>query len=178
MESVTLSLMPVETLISVAEYLSTTYRPDCEYLEGTLLERNLGEYPHSYLQMMLGAALLAYKKQCDVMPLPEQRIQVSKGRYRIPDLCLVSGKVTGPILTEPPLLCVEILSKADRMSEMQERIDDYLSFGVPCVWILDPLRRIVYSADRNVLKECRDGVLRLAEPPIAIEVELLWPPRG
>ncbi len=31
------------TLISLEEYLHTTYRPDCDFLEGVVEERNLGE---------------------------------------------------------------------------------------------------------------------------------------
>ena len=30
-------------LISVREYLSTSYRPDCDYVDGEVQERNLGE---------------------------------------------------------------------------------------------------------------------------------------
>jgi hypothetical protein len=32
--------MEAGTLVSVEEYLSTVYEPDCEYLDGELLERN------------------------------------------------------------------------------------------------------------------------------------------
>jgi hypothetical protein len=41
------------TVVPLAEYLETSYRPDCEYLEGELLERNAGEWDHSRLQMLL-----------------------------------------------------------------------------------------------------------------------------
>lgn len=34
-------------LIPVEEYLSTAYRPDCDYVDGEVLERNVGETPHS-----------------------------------------------------------------------------------------------------------------------------------
>jgi Uma2 family endonuclease len=39
---------------------------------------------------------------------------------------------------------VEILSRDDRHAETMERISDCLSFGVPYVWVIDPLatRRI------------------------------------
>jgi hypothetical protein len=36
--------------VFVEEYLSTAYRPDCDYIDGEVRERNLGEYPHSNLQ--------------------------------------------------------------------------------------------------------------------------------
>ena len=62
----------------------------------------------------------------------EQRVQVKPTRFRIPDVCAVIGPHTGEqILTKPPCLCIEILSKDELMSEMQERIDDCLTFGVP-----------------------------------------------
>jgi hypothetical protein len=35
--------MPVSALISVDEYLSTSFRPDCDYVDGEVLEHNLGE---------------------------------------------------------------------------------------------------------------------------------------
>ena len=37
-------------LIPVEEYLRTVYRPDCDYIDGEVLERNLGEKPHARLQ--------------------------------------------------------------------------------------------------------------------------------
>ena len=42
--------MSVSQMVSVNEYLSTTYRPDCDYVDGVVLERNLGEYDHARLQ--------------------------------------------------------------------------------------------------------------------------------
>ena len=41
-------------LISVEEYLSTGYEPDCEYDDGVIVERNVGEFEHSFLQTILG----------------------------------------------------------------------------------------------------------------------------
>jgi hypothetical protein len=35
--------MSIETLISVEEYLSTSYDPDVEYVNGVLVERNVGD---------------------------------------------------------------------------------------------------------------------------------------
>jgi hypothetical protein len=48
-------LKPVATpvLIPVSEYLNTTYRPDRDYVDGELKERNLGEKPHGLLQGIL-----------------------------------------------------------------------------------------------------------------------------
>ena len=41
----------VGTLISVEEYLHTTYDPDCDYVDGEVLERNMGDQAHSTTQV-------------------------------------------------------------------------------------------------------------------------------
>jgi hypothetical protein len=42
-----------ETLISVEQYLATSYEPDCDYVDGRIEERNLGEFDHSSVQTRL-----------------------------------------------------------------------------------------------------------------------------
>src|SRR5437016_10905075 len=37
-------------LVSISEYLSTSYDPDCDYVDGVIEERNLGENNHADLQ--------------------------------------------------------------------------------------------------------------------------------
>jgi hypothetical protein len=41
------------TLTSLAEYLSTTYHPDRDYVDGQLEERNDGEFEHAAIQAFL-----------------------------------------------------------------------------------------------------------------------------
>jgi len=38
------------TLISVEEYLRSSYSPDREYVDGEIVERNLGEKTHGRIQ--------------------------------------------------------------------------------------------------------------------------------
>src|SRR5260221_2162374 len=134
--------MQAATLISVSEYLSTTYRPDCDYVDGRIVERNVGEKDHSKLQTRLSAYLLNRSAQWRIQGFVEQRVQVKATRFRVPDVCVVLGQEPDEqIFTAPPFICVEILSKDDTMTQMQERIDDYLQFGVRYVWVLDPRTR-------------------------------------
>ena len=39
--------------VSVDEYLSTVYEHDCEYVDGVIEERDLGEFEHAYVQGLL-----------------------------------------------------------------------------------------------------------------------------
>jgi Uma2 family endonuclease len=161
--------MSTFTVVPLGEYLATLYRPDCEYLDGELLERNVGEWDHSRLQMLLSGYLLNREKQLGIVVVPEQRVQVKATRFRIPDiLVLIGAPPAGPIVTKPPFLCVEILSPSDRMAEMQERIDDYLSFGVKYVWVVDPRTRRAFVYTSESVREVKDGILRTEDPDIIV----------
>ena len=161
--------MPAGTLISVSEYLSTSYDPDCDYVDGVVLERNLGEKDHSKLQKKLMLYLGNREDQWGIHVFPEQRVQVSHTRFRVPDICVVAGaEPNEQIFTRPPVLCIEILSPEDAMTRMQERIDDYLTFGVPHVWVLDPRTKRAYDYTPAGMREAKDGVLRTERPGIAV----------
>jgi hypothetical protein len=38
------------TLVSAGEYLATVYHPDCDYVDGVVLERNVGTREHASWQ--------------------------------------------------------------------------------------------------------------------------------
>jgi len=133
------------TLVSVDEYLHTSYSPDREYVDGVVVERNLGEKPHSKIQTMLAFLLMHVK---GIQPWVEQRVQVSPTRFRVPDVCVTIGEPAENIFTAPPLICIEILSPEDRLARLQEKIDDYLNFGVRHVWVIDPATQRPYACDR------------------------------
>jgi Uma2 family endonuclease len=166
--------MERNTLLSIEEYLATSYQPDREYVDGALLERNVGERDHSELQMALSAYLYNRRRDFQGHVFPEQRVQVKSTRFRVPDICVIVGrKPSEQILTSPPFLCVEILSKDDRMSEMQERIDDYMSFGVTYVWVIDPRTKRARVHTSKGSHEARDA-LRTEAPEIVVPLAELF----
>jgi len=163
------------TLISVEEYLATSYRPDCDYVDGHIEERNLGEFDHSRLQTALAVYFGTRQKEWGVTVVVEQRVQVKPTRFRIPDVCIVLGEPDGQIFRRPPFLCIEILSKDDRMSQMQERIDDYLAMGVRYVWVLDPASRRAYLATpESGLQEFKGQVLRTENPALDLPLDAVF----
>jgi Uma2 family endonuclease len=134
----------LQALVSVDEYLSTSYHPDRDYVEGRLEKRNAGEKEHGKLQFRITVLL---KRQRKLVPFIQTRLRVAAARYRVPDICAYDREPDESIFTQPPLLCVEILSPEDRMSRTMEVVEDYLSMGVPTVWVLDPLQKKAYVAD-------------------------------
>jgi Uma2 family endonuclease len=132
--------------IPVSEYLRTVYRPDCDYVDGELEERNLGEQTHSLVQAAITAAFYINRRVWGLRALPEQRVQVAGNRYRIPDICVVSADdPIVPILTEAPVLCVEVLSPEDRFQRILTRAQEYQRMGVKHVWIIDPETREAWT---------------------------------
>jgi len=156
-------------LISVAEYLRTAYSPDCDYVDGEVQERNLGELDHSAL---LGEFLYYFrsrKKQWGVFVYPEQRVQVSPTRFRIPDVCVYVGEAPKEqIFRTPPFICIEVLSPEDRTSRFQQRIDDYLAFGVRYIWVIDPATRRAWIHTKDGAREATDRVLKTENPALNV----------
>jgi Uma2 family endonuclease len=163
--------MGSSVLISVDEYLQTTYRPDREYVDGELKERNLGEQPHSHVQGIISGIFRDNRKIWGVRALPEQRVQVSEARYRVPDICILrEHDPKDRIVDWAPLLCVEVLSEEDRLHELQTKVDEFAALGVKHIWVIDPWKRIAYYASPRGFKQPEDGVLRIEGTPIEISL--------
>ncbi len=165
--------MSTAIFIPVSEYLASSYRPDREYVDGALLERNAGEWDHSRLQALLLKALLPYEETAGLLVAPELRVQVRASRFRVPDLCVLAGKPDGQILTRPPLLAIEVLSPEDSLNSMQARIDDYVDFGIANIWIFDPRNKKAYWADAAGVHESADR-LRTHDAAVSLELNPLW----
>ena len=133
--------MASATILSLAEYLHTSYRPDCEYINGELRERHVGKWEHARVQWLLAVWFGNHEGGWDVTGSTEQRVQVSASRVRVPDLVVLHRGPQPDVLVEPPLLVIEILSPDDSYSDTQERAQDYLEMGVQTIWILDPKTR-------------------------------------
>jgi len=147
--------------VSREEYLSSNYKPDREYIDGNLVERNAGYGPHGHAQMAVGAALHREQNRLSASTLMSQRVQVAETRFRVPDLCVIRKEDFSRIIQRPPLLCVEILSPDDRWSGLQDSIDDYLRFGVAEIWVIDPKEAKFWLCTRDGgVRLMSDGVLR------------------
>jgi Uma2 family endonuclease len=163
--------MKATMLVPVEEYLRTSYRPDCDYVDGEVLERNLGEHDHSDLQTELAYYFRVRREQWLLHAVVEQRVQVAPRRFRIPDVCVMKGSAPYPaIFREPPFICIEVLSKDDSLSSMQDRIDDYLKFGVPNVWVVNPVNRRAWTYSLEGSREVKDGLLRTENPSIEVSL--------
>ncbi len=156
-------------LIPIEEYMHTSYSPDCEYIDGIIVERNVGLGRHSFTQGKIVACLENVITQKDLMAFLALRTQVSPTRVRIPDVSVISE--LEEVTSKPPLLCVEVMSPDDRWNRIRASVHDYEEMGVPCVWVVDPYERRawIFEEDKPPV-EVKDGVLRAES--LGIEVQL------
>ena len=139
--------MASATLIPVSEYLGTVYEPDCDYIDGELQQRNLGERPHSLLKLIIAGIFLNNRRAWNIVAGTEMRVRVGPRGYRVPDVCVLRrSDPIESVVTTPPLICIEVLSPEDRIQRMQERIADYARMGVEHIWLIDPISRRAWIA--------------------------------
>ena len=171
-----MATQPIEgRIISVEEYLSTGYEPDCEYEDGVVQERNLGEFEHSFLQALLTTIFTIHMKKWGVFGLPEQHVQIKPRRFLVPGVCVLRvGSPREKILTHPPLIAIEIMSPKDAKRRTAAKAIEYLDFGVPHVWVVHPGKRVAYSGTRSGLEAAPAGELAVPGTPILVRVGELF----
>jgi Uma2 family endonuclease len=163
--------MATSALISAREYLATSYRPDCDFVDGEVQERNLGELDHGNLQFAVAKLLDKMRVEWHIRVTPELRIQVREDRFRVPDVCVISANAPKEqVVRHPPLLCIEILSPEDTIARMRDRIADFIGMGVPQVWLLDPATRTAIVCDGVAMVEHKGGELILPGTPVRLNL--------
>lgn len=162
--------MATTQLVSVEEYLHSTYEYDAEYVEGRIIYRPLPKKVHSKTQRYLLRTLDDVGRSLGFEVWPEQRIRTrwEPARFRVPDVCMTQGEPDEEVFTTPPFLCFEILSPDDTAVELLRKVEEYLAFGVEYVWVIDPTTRGGEIHSRDAVRRVEDGVFRAGE----IEVDL------
>jgi Uma2 family endonuclease len=133
----------------------------------------MGELEHGGLQGLIINWLMNRRKQLGIHVFLGVRTQVTATRFRVPDIAVTIKKPSGRILREPPLLCIEILSTEDRVGRAEEKIDDYLNFGVPYVWVIDPQRQCAWIYTHGGKRQ-QVTILTTENPPIELPIADLF----
>jgi Uma2 family endonuclease len=133
--------MSTHTLVPIDVYEHTSYRPDRDYIDGEVRERNLGTFEHAKAQGLLFAWFRDHRREWNVQPIPECRIRVSPRRVRVPDVAVMARGPQPSVPVDPPLIAIEVLSPDDTDADMMDRATDYDRMGVRNIWLVDPIRR-------------------------------------
>ncbi len=132
--------------VSLDDYLSTHYEPECELIGGQLISKPMGTEDHSSIQTRLVVALFRFEAAGKLKVGTE--ISFRQGNeVRIPDVALYrrGARLYRRILDEPPLLCAEIVSPSQNPSELFAKCANYHAWGVPFCWVLDPIHQAAWE---------------------------------
>jgi len=161
----------VPAFLSLEEYLRTSYHPDCDFVDGHIEERNMGEFEHSTIQIAVGAWFFNHRAEWKIRVASEYRTRVSKSRVRIPDISVfLHADTAEKVRMTPPLIAIEILSPEDRLNRVLVRLDDFLKMGVQTVWLIDPLDRAAFTYTSEGLQLSEANRLTIPGSPIYLDL--------
>jgi Uma2 family endonuclease len=140
--------------MQLKEYLHTSFEnPDPEYVDGEIIERGLGDLPHSATMSHLAGIFGNLSRTRPFFGYLSLRLRVGATRIRVPDVVIYAGTdATEDVPTVPPLVTIEVLSPDDRYLNLMEKFDDYSNFGVRYIWLADPERRTLHAYTAGSLK--------------------------
>lgn len=127
-------------LTALEEYLTTSYPDgDREYVDGRIEERKLGTFEHGEVIALLAAWFVEHRKDWSITVSTDARMKATATRFRLPDVMVVdaNAKERG-IVTQPPLVAIEVLSPDDTKADYLIRIADFRMMGIVDIWVFDP----------------------------------------
>lgn len=138
----------------------------CELIEGSIVPMIPPGIEHGVVEMSLAAELVAFVRQHQLGWVSGGEAGVYTRRnpdtVRGAELLFISkerlpdGLPRGFLETAPDLI-VEIVSPSDRWQDMQQKLEEYFSIGVPQVWIINPKdRSVMVYASITAAKKLRE----------------------
>ncbi len=99
------------------------------------------DYIHSTIQALLAFVFGPLRQTHHLLACCESRLKRAPDVYRIPDLSVLTQAPEGRIPDRPPLAAIEILSNDDRHSGLMQKLEEYRAWGIPNIWVIDPMTK-------------------------------------
>jgi Uma2 family endonuclease len=165
--------MATKAQITAEQYLHMTFEHDAEYVRGEIVERSMPDLIHGRIQFLIAQALGPCSRSFPLYPCFEVRMRVAPDVYRIPDAAVFADALPKQnVPSTPPLLVIEILSKDDRYHDVMEKLEEYRVWGVPNIWVVDPLaKRLSLYTDKGPQNV---SSLALADYPFELTPSVLF----
>lgn len=159
--------------IPVEQYLHTSFdNPDPEYRDGELVDRSPADTVHGSAHATVGAFFVLRSRGLHLFACSSVRLKVREELYLVPDISVFWPDE--PVLAfpdQPPLVVIEILSEYDRLAAVRSKLDEYRTWGVPHVWLVDPYLRKLYTSDPGLTEVT---TLRIPELDLELRPEHIF----
>ncbi len=162
--------------MTLEQYLRTSFRPDCDFVDGHIEERNVGETTHSLLQVEIGFWFRSRRSEWNVRAMTELRTRVGTSRVRIPDVTVAydDAAIGERVRVTAPLIAIEILSPEDRLPRVLVRLEDFRKMGIPNIWLLDPEDRVAFEYTAAGLRMVEGSRLEVAGTEIYMDLNAVF----
>ncbi len=130
-----------KTEITAEQYLRMTFEHDAEFVHGEIVERAMPDYIHGRLEFLISLVFGRLIQSHRLYPCLEVRMKLAPDVYLIPDVAVFAEPPLQPVPDTPPLIAIEILSKDDRHSDLMQKLEEYLAWGVANIWVVDPITK-------------------------------------
>lgn len=134
-----------------------------ELLDGELIEVSSATPEHNLILMELASLLHVYVRKRNLgIVLPETDLAVGRDTRLRPDLGFFSAETWRNVdvkripVVETPDIAVEIVSPSEIGTTLNRKLDAYLKWGVPEVWL-------IYPETKTFFVHTVDGAQRLSE---------------
>jgi Uma2 family endonuclease len=165
--------MATKAQITAEQYLDMTFEHDAEYVRGQIVERGMPDRLHSTIQFLILMAIGQLVQSHRLFPYPELRLRLEPRVFRIPDISVFGGQVPQEnVPSTPPLIAIEILSRDERYHVFMEKLEEYRLWGVPNIWVVDPLAKRLSLYDELGLHNVSS--LALADYPFELTPAALF----
>ena len=169
-----------DRLLTAEEFLALPDDPKVErvLIRGRVVEVPMTRrsFPHSSTEARLAYLLSAWQRKsaglwivasgeagCYLRRRPDTIVGIDAAVF--PRDAAPTDEDKSNLFSSPPLLAVEILSSSDTVELVQDKVTNYLSCGVPLVWIVDPHFRTVVVHRPDAAPEMFSGDEELSGDP-------------
>lgn len=156
-----------KTQIRPEDYSRMSFEHDAEFVHGDIFERGMPDYIHGRIQSLIAFLFQLAAKDRPFYTCSEVRMKVAEEVYRIPDVSVFAGSPPSQRVPEtPPLVIVEIVSEDDRHMDLMQKLEEYRTWGVHYIWVINPMTKSFASYTDFGLQNVSS--LTLAEYPFQL----------
>lgn len=138
--------MASRALVSVEEFLNARYEGiEPEYWDGSVIERGASGKSHS--SAVKRFLYLVEANPPSLFAFPDLRLRLGQSRFLVPDVSVFHVEPASDVPEDPPFIVLEVLSPDDRLLDVKRKLEKFVDWGVPHVWLVDPFDRQLFVQD-------------------------------
>ncbi len=163
-------------LLTVEEYAAWGERPEnadrrTELVEGEVVKMPPAADGHGTICYLIAGHFFVYFSQHPpgYARTNDSGFVVAPNTVRGPDVAVFKQEMKGVVLSgygkRTPVLCAEVVSPSDRMTQLHKRVKQYHAAGVSVVWVVQPEDRAILVHRKGCPVELIEGDTELTVEP-------------